>query len=69
MPLRRRAVAVILTTLLAGTGTGTGTGTSTSTSTSTGTSAQIDAEILPRIQADLVYWRQMVAEHTIKIDQ
>ena len=61
MPLRRRAVAVALTTLLAGTGTG--------TSTSTGTGAHIDAEILPRIQADLVYWRQMVAEHTIKIDQ
>ena len=59
MPLRRRAVAVALTTLLAGTGT----------STSTGTGAHIDAEILPRIQADLVYWRQMVAEHTIKIDQ
>ncbi len=59
MPLRRRAVAVTLTTLLAGTGTGTG----------TGTGAHIDAEILPRIQPDLVYWRQMVAEHTIKIDQ
>ena len=61
MPLRRRAVAVTLAALLAST--------STSTSTSTTTSAHIDAEVLPRIQPDLVYWRQMVAEHTIKIDQ
>ena len=26
-------------------------------------------DFAPRIQADLVYWRQMVAEHNIKIDQ
>ena len=67
MPLRRRTLAITILLLASAAHAAAATSAANPGFGLEPASGPVE-DFAPRIQADLVYWRQMVAEHHIKIE-